>query len=313
MPRRFLPYHLPGRDGVFPGRSHRGRLDDARAGAFGAARPRRCAPPPAAAAGAVDAVRLPTSPNSSTLRSSLSMRRRATARGRRRRRHAPAGQARSVRPPLERDRDGPRRGAGTGFIIDADGYILTNHHVIDGAERIIVRLSDGRTLRAERIGSDPDTDIALIKVDSPTAAAACAARRLRRAAGGRVGGGDRQPAGLRAHGDRGRRQLHRPEAVRLVARPLHPDRRRHQLRQQRRAADQRARRGRSASTPRSARARPASASPCRSTRRRAILPQLREKGRVSRGYIGVKLRDVDADLQRSLRLSSASAARWCRT
>ena len=45
----------------------------------------------------------------------------------------------------ERERDGPRRGAGTGFLVDAEGYILTNHHVVDGAERIIVRLSDSRS------------------------------------------------------------------------------------------------------------------------------------------------------------------------
>jgi serine protease Do len=65
-----------------------------------------------------------------------------------------------------RFRDAPRRGAGTGFLIDADGHILTNHHVIEGAERINVKLTDGRSLRAEVVGSDPDTDIALIKVTS---------------------------------------------------------------------------------------------------------------------------------------------------
>jgi serine protease Do len=69
----------------------------------------------------------------------------------------------------DRERDGPRRGAGTGFLVDAEGYILTNHHVVDGAERIIVRLSDSRSLRARLVGSDPDTDIALVKIDSPTA------------------------------------------------------------------------------------------------------------------------------------------------
>jgi serine protease Do len=67
---------------------------------------------------------------------------------------------------LPRDRDGPRLGTGAGFLITADGDILTNHHVVEGAERLVVRLSDGRTLRARAIGSDPDTDIALIRVES---------------------------------------------------------------------------------------------------------------------------------------------------
>lgn len=62
----------------------------------------------------------------------------------------------------------PRRGSGSGFIIDPDGSILTNHHVIDGAERIVVRLADGRSGRARVIGSDPDSDIALIQVEGLT-------------------------------------------------------------------------------------------------------------------------------------------------
>lgn len=60
----------------------------------------------------------------------------------------------------------PRRGSGSGFIIDASGNILTNHHVIEGAERLTVKFADGRSLRATVVGSDPDTDIALIKVDA---------------------------------------------------------------------------------------------------------------------------------------------------
>ena len=91
----------------------------------------------------------------------------ATARGRRARRLDEGGVRRGPVDPLDpgrRDADTPRRGTGTGFLIDADGSILTNHHVIEGAERLTVKLADGRTLRAEVVGSDPDTDIALIKV-----------------------------------------------------------------------------------------------------------------------------------------------------
>lgn len=62
----------------------------------------------------------------------------------------------------------PRRRAtalGSGFIISADGYIVTNNHVIDGADEITVRLHDGDTLEAELIGRDPKTDVALLKVE----------------------------------------------------------------------------------------------------------------------------------------------------
>jgi len=55
---------------------------------------------------------------------------------------------------------------GSGFIISNDGYILTNYHVIKDANEIIVRLSDRRELVAEMVGSDPRSDIALLKVDA---------------------------------------------------------------------------------------------------------------------------------------------------
>ena len=62
--------------------------------------------------------------------------------------------------------DVPRRGEGSGFIIDATGYILTNHHLVPGRGRIRVRLADKRELHARRIGADPSTDLALIKVEA---------------------------------------------------------------------------------------------------------------------------------------------------
>jgi Do/DeqQ family serine protease len=64
-------------------------------------------------------------------------------------------------------RTGEVGGAGSGVIVDAeDGYILTNHHVVDGADEILVSLDDGRELEAELVGSDAATDIAVIKVES---------------------------------------------------------------------------------------------------------------------------------------------------
>jgi Do/DeqQ family serine protease len=67
------------------------------------------------------------------------------------------------------DRPAPRRrrpeGSGSGFFMDREGYILTNNHVIARAEEVLVTLSDGSELRAEVIGQDPATDVAVVKVD----------------------------------------------------------------------------------------------------------------------------------------------------
>jgi serine protease Do len=59
-----------------------------------------------------------------------------------------------------------RQGAGSGFIIESDGYIMTNHHVVENADEIIVRLADRREFEAELIGSDPLSDTALLKIDA---------------------------------------------------------------------------------------------------------------------------------------------------
>lgn len=63
-------------------------------------------------------------------------------------------------------RDLKQRSLGSGFIINPDGYIITNNHVIEGADRVTVRLADERTFSAEIIGRDPKTDLALIKIHS---------------------------------------------------------------------------------------------------------------------------------------------------
>ena len=67
----------------------------------------------------------------------------------------------------EPEEDAPHGGMGSGVIVSPEGYILTNHHVIEGADAIEVTLNDGRSAMAKVIGTDPETDLALLKIDLP--------------------------------------------------------------------------------------------------------------------------------------------------
>ncbi len=93
-------------------------------------------------------------------------------------------------------RGGPRggRGAvtgqGSGFFISADGYAVTNNHVVDGADKVEVTTDDGKTYTAKVIGTDPRTDVALIKVEGRIGLPVRKAVR-RQAADRRLGAGGR--------------------------------------------------------------------------------------------------------------------------
>lgn len=82
------------------------------------------------------------------------------------RRFAPPGHPGFGGPPSEDGEQQRPRGVGSGFIVSTDGYLLSNHHVVEGADEIIVTLTDKREFKAKLIGSDRRTDIALLKIDA---------------------------------------------------------------------------------------------------------------------------------------------------
>ncbi|MFK3650005.1 DegQ family serine endoprotease [Lysobacter enzymogenes] len=73
----------------------------------------------------------------------------------------PGGQGQGPRQPR-----GGARSIGSGFLISQDGYVLTNHHVVDGADTVTVKLTDRREFKAKVIGSDEQSDVALLKIDA---------------------------------------------------------------------------------------------------------------------------------------------------
>ena len=119
-------------------------------------------------------------------------------------------------------RGGPRggRGAvtgqGSGFFISADGYAVTNNHVVDGADKVEVTTDDGKTYTAKVIGTDPRTDLALIKVEGRSELPVRQTVR-QQAADRRLGAGGRQSVRPRRHRDR-RHRLGRPAATSATVR-----------------------------------------------------------------------------------------------
>ena len=196
--------------------------------------------------------------------------------------------------------------SGSGFVIEGDGQILTNYHVIQNAERIMVKFSNGRSLHARVLGIDPDTDIALIKVDAkdlPTAPLGdsetlrvgewvCAIGNPlayehtvtvgvvsylgRKLFDSSLDNYIQTDAAINFGNSGGPLINGRGEVVGINS-----------------AISQRA-------------SNIGFAVPINEAR--TILPQLRTDGRVTRGYMGVRLTDVDPDLQRSLRLTSTRGA-----
>ena len=209
--------------------------------------------------------------------------------------------------PPRLERDNPHRGAGSGFIIDADGSILTNNHVIDRAERIIVKLSDGRTARARVIGADPDTDVALIKIDGLTGLPVAPLGDSTTLRMGEWVCAIGNPLGYEHSVTVG--------VVSFLGRKLFDMSLDNYIQ-----TDAAINFGNSGGPLINTHGEVIGINAAISSRASnigfavpingaaAVLPQLRARGKVSRGYMGVALRDVDADLERSLNLSVSHGA-----
>ena len=227
----------------------------------------------------------------------------------RRRNRGSAPDSLGLQPDAEAQRPefAPRRGAGSGFIIDGDGHILTNQHVIERAERITVKLSDGRSLRARVIGADPDTDIALIKVDGQKGLPVAPLGDSSTLRMGEWVCAIGNPLGYEHSVTVG--------VISFLGRKLFDASLDNYIQ-----TDAAINYGNSGGPLINARGEVIGINAAISSRASsigfavpingaaAILPQLRERGRVSRGYVGIALRNIDADLQRTLKLAVSEGA-----
>jgi serine protease Do len=206
-----------------------------------------------------------------------------------------------------RDFDPTRQGIGSGFIIDREGFILTNYHVVDAAQRITVILADGRTFRAHVVGSDPAIDVALLKIpgshDLPEAP---------------LGNSDELRAGewvVAIGNPMGYVHSVTVGVVSFIGRKLFDPSLDDYIQ-----TDAAINFGNSGGPLINARGQVIGINTALSSLGRnigfavpinqvvAILPQLKTTGHVSRGYMGVYLTDVTPDLQRSLSLSTGHGA-----
>ena len=205
----------------------------------------------------------------------------------------------------------PQQALGSGFVIDKTGHIVTNYHVIEGADEIEVSFSNQDTLSATIVGSDPSTDIAVLRVQSSSRGLApLAFGNSDTVRVGDSGRRDRQPVRAPPDGD-GRHRQRRPGAddhgaERLSDRPRDPDRRADQQRQLGRAAPERPRRG----DRRQLADRPRDGSTGNvgigfavpSNTVKEVVAQLVATGKVDRAYLGISGSTITAELARVFRL-----------
>jgi serine protease Do len=208
-------------------------------------------------------------------------------------------------PP--REMDTPRQGSGSGFVIDRDGFILTNYHVIEDADRITVTLADGRTFKGQVIGTDPAIDVALVRVAGVSGLAAAPLGDSNALRVGEWVCAIGNPLGY----------VHSVTVgvVSFIGRKLFDASLDDYIQ-----TDAAINFGNSGGPLINSRGEVIGINSAISSRASnigfavpinqavAILPQLKTRGRVSRGFIGVILTDVTADLQRSLKLPVSKGA-----